>query len=102
WYALGPTPGEVGAAVILGHVDGRSDEGIFFHLYQLRPGNEIQVNRRDGVRARFVVERVERVPKTDFPTQRVYGSSGRPELHLITCGGTFDHQAHSYVDNVIV
>jgi hypothetical protein len=32
----------------------------------------------------------------------VYGPTNDPELRLLTCGGTFDHAAHSYVDNVIV
>ena len=102
WYALGPKPGEIGAAVIVGHVDGDHSEGIFFQLHEVQPGDEILVNRRDSATARFVVDHVERVPKSDFPTERVYGSTGRPELRVITCGGPFDPEARSYRDNVIV
>ncbi len=56
----------------------------------------------DGSRAGFVVIRVERVPKAEFPTAAVYGDTAGPELRLITCGGVFDRAARSYRDNVIV
>src|ERR1041385_4806301 len=31
WYKFGPTPGEIGPAVILGHIDGDKQPGIFYH-----------------------------------------------------------------------
>jgi len=42
------------------------------------------------------------VPKTSFPTDLVYSPTLQPSLQLVTCGGTFDHRAGSYRDNVIV
>lgn len=102
WYQLGPTPGEAGPAVILGHVDGNKQEGIFWRLKELAPGDRISVARRDGSTARFVVTRVEQIDKDEFPTDAVYGDTAGPELRLITCGGSFDRAAHSYLDNVIV
>ncbi|NJC70045.1 class F sortase [Planosporangium thailandense] len=102
WYALGPTPGEAGASVILGHVDGYTQPGIFFRLRDLRSGDQVLVARADGATARFVVYRTEQVPKDAFPTAEVYGGTSRPELHLVTCGGAFDRQAGSYLDNIIV
>jgi hypothetical protein len=51
---------------------------------------------------RFTVTRVDQVPKSGFPTEAVYGDTAGPELRLIACGGTFDRDAHSYRDNVIV
>ncbi|MBV9847396.1 MAG: class F sortase [Kutzneria sp.] len=102
WYDKGPTPGEVGPAVILGHVDGDKAAGVFFRLHELVAGDQIQVVRKDGTTAKFAVRRVDRVPKDAFPTQAVYGDTTGPELRLITCGGVFDHAAHSYVDNIIV
>lgn len=102
WYSKGPTPGERGSAVLLGHVDGESKEGVFYRLKEVTPGTEILVRRQDGSTAKFVVYKVQRAPKTDFPTQEVYGDTGRPELRVVTCGGSFDHAAHSYRDNTIV
>ncbi|WP_338033857.1 class F sortase [Kutzneria albida] len=102
WYANGPTPGEKGSAVLLGHVDGANKEGVFYRLREVTAGTEILVPRQDGTTARFVVYKVEQAPKTNFPTQEVYGDNGKPELRVITCGGSFDHSAGSYRDNTIV
>nr|CEL22179.1 putative secreted protein [Kibdelosporangium sp. MJ126-NF4]CTQ92960.1 putative secreted protein [Kibdelosporangium sp. MJ126-NF4] len=102
WYDKAPTPGEVGPAIILGHVDGDHKPGIFFKLKEMTAGDEILVNRSDGTKARFVVDRVKQVSKDSFPTDEVYGDTTRPELRLITCGGVFDKDARSYKDNIIV
>ncbi|WP_436500050.1 class F sortase [Actinokineospora sp. HUAS TT18] len=102
WYRNGPAPGEIGPAVVLGHVDGHGKPGIFFRLRELRPGDKVLVTREDGRALTFVIERVRQVPKADFPTDEVYGDTTRPELRLITCGGTFDHAAKSYRDNTII
>ncbi|GDY29158.1 hypothetical protein GTS_07910 [Gandjariella thermophila] len=101
WYSYGPTPGEVGPAVLVGHVDGYTRAGVFYRLRQLAPGDEILVTRKDGARVVFRVRSVERVPKDSFPTQAVFGNTTGPELRLITCGGRFDRRAASYRDNII-
>ncbi|MEV0589618.1 class F sortase [Nonomuraea sp. NPDC050310] len=102
WYRHGPQPGENGPAVILGHLDTVAGPAVFAHLAKLNPGDVITVARADGTQAIFIVDRLEQVPKTRFPTERVYGSVQRPELRLITCGGSFDSTARSYMDNIIV
>ena len=43
WYDLGPKPGQVGPAVILGHVDSRTEAGVFFRLKSLLPGDRLTV-----------------------------------------------------------
>jgi LPXTG-site transpeptidase (sortase) family protein len=102
WYDKAPTPGEIGPAVVLGHVDGNKKPGIFFRLKEMAAGDEVLVSRQDGTTARFEVTRVEQVSKKDFPTDLVYGDTDGPELRLITCGGVFDHSAKSYKDNIVV
>lgn len=102
WYMNGPTPGEVGPSVILGHVDGNKQKGIFFRLKELTPGDKVSVARKDGTTAEFAVTKVERVPKDKFPTEAVYGDTTEPELRLITCGGVFDKASRNYLDNIIV
>jgi hypothetical protein len=101
WYNQAPTPGEVGPAIILGHVDGNKQPGIFFRLKELGPGDAVEVSREDGSVARFIVYSVKRVAKKDFPTDEVYGDTEGAELRLITCGGVFDRNARSYQDNII-
>jgi sortase (surface protein transpeptidase) len=103
WYEPGPEPGDVGPAVILGHVDSAQwGPGVFFDLGAMEEGDEVSVTRADGTVAVFAVDRVERHPKDDFPTIAVYGNTDDSELRLITCGGAFDSGARSYEDNVIV
>lgn len=103
WYRLSPTPGEIGTSVMLGHIDSAAyGPAVFFRLGALRPGDEIDVHRADGVTAVFRVDRVAEYPKNKFPSQLVYGSTSYPSLRLITCGGSFDRSAHSYRDNVVV
>jgi sortase (surface protein transpeptidase) len=102
WFAAGPAPGDVGPAVLAGHVDNRSGPAVFFRLEDLAPGDEVLVTRSDGQTVRFTVTRVAAYPKSAFATAEVYGPTPGPELRLITCGGTFDHSRRSYTDNVVV
>ncbi|RSM74588.1 class F sortase [Kibdelosporangium aridum] len=102
WYDKAPTPGQIGPAIILGHVDGNKKPGIFFRLKEMAVGDEVSVSRQDGTTALFKVTHVEQIAKKEFPTDKVYGDTEGAELRLITCGGTFDHAAHSYKDNIIV
>jgi LPXTG-site transpeptidase (sortase) family protein len=102
WWKGGPEPGERGAAVIAGHVDSKTGPAVFYRLDDLRAGDEIRVHRSDGTRARFVVARLERHPKDEFPTRKVYARTGEPTLRLVTCSGDFDAASGHYVDNTIV
>ena len=102
WYTGAPTPGELGPAIIAGHVDLDGEPGVFFELRHLTPGDEIQVSREDGSTARFRVDRVERFAKDRFPTELVYADLDHAGLRLITCGGDFDQQVRSYEDNLVV
>ncbi|MGI5185783.1 class F sortase [Dactylosporangium sp. CA-152071] len=103
WYRQLAAPGEVGPAVVLGHVDTRSDgPAVFYRLRDLRPGDEVSVRRADGRTAVFGVDRVEEYAKAQFPSDEVYGAVDRPVLRLITCGGTFDRLRRSYRGNVVV
>jgi sortase (surface protein transpeptidase) len=102
WWTGGARPGADGPAVVVGHVDSRTGPGVFLRLPELRRGDVIEMRGTGGRVVRFAVDRVERHPKNDFPTDAVYGDTAGPTLRLITCGGAFDRSARSYVDNVIV
>jgi sortase (surface protein transpeptidase) len=102
WFRLGPTPGQIGSAVILGHVDSYLGPGVFFELRTLAAGDQVVVDLSDGVTATFTVDAVSIYLKGQFPAQRVYGSHGSSALQLVTCGGVFDHQTGSYLSNIVV
>jgi sortase (surface protein transpeptidase) len=101
WWADGPKPGQLGPAVILGHVDNQDGADVFYRLNELRAGDAVVVTRADGSTVRFGVERVERHPKHAFPTDDVYAPSLEPGLRLVTCGGEFDRASGHYRDNII-
>jgi hypothetical protein len=54
------------------------------------------------VTLRFTVERARQYPKADFPRDTVFGTVSEQALHLVTCGGGFDHQRRSHRDNLVV
>ncbi|WP_089019263.1 class F sortase [Micromonospora coriariae] len=103
WYEPGPSPGETGNAVIVGHVDSaKLGPAVFFDLGSLVPGDTITVRRADNQPVAFKVDSVKSYPKTSFPTELVYGPNDRPGLRVVTCGGQFDQAVKSYPDNVVV
>jgi LPXTG-site transpeptidase (sortase) family protein len=101
WYAQGTSPGDVGPAVIAGHVDTKTGRAVFFRLRDLRQGDILEVTRA-GAQVKFKVLAVRKYPKAQFPTDEVYGPTPNAQLRLITCGGAFDHNRRSYVDNIVV
>lgn len=101
WFTPGPSPGQLGPAVIAGHVDSLTGPAVFYRLSELQPGDLVEVDRRDGSKATFSVDRVVSFEKADFPTRAVYGPTSRAELRLITCGGQYDEQT-GYLGNTVV
>jgi sortase (surface protein transpeptidase) len=102
WYVDGPSPGQEGSAVILGHVDSYKGVGVFFYLKSLKAGDHITVTSIDGVVTRFSVTKVVEYSKTAFPDRLVYGPHGTRSLQLVTCGGVFDHATGHYESNIVV
>ncbi|MGC1210632.1 MAG: class F sortase, partial [Micromonospora sp.] len=101
WYDRGPTPGEPGRAIIVGHVDTKSGPSVFYDLGKLKPGDRIEVTRADKRVAIFTVDTVEHFDKNNLPADRVYGDDGPPGLRLITCGGEWIGGRTGYADNII-
>jgi Sortase domain len=102
WYKYSVTPGQIGASVIEGHLDGQHGPAVFFRLGALRPGNSIDVTLANGTTAVFRVTGVRRYLKSSFPAKAIYGATGYAALHLITCGGAFDHATGHYRGSTVV
>jgi hypothetical protein len=102
WYRFGPRPGERGPAVIIGHVDNKNGPAVFYRLRELERGDGIVIGRADRSVVRFRIDGLERWPKAEFPTQRVYGNTQGSVLRLVTCSGSFNSSTGHYVDNTIV
>jgi hypothetical protein len=102
WYRVGPSPGQDGSAVILGHVDSYQGPAVFFKLRSLVPGDLVDVSLADGASAQFKVTFVAMYSKTSFPDKEVYGGQGHSSLQLVTCGGAFDSHTGHYLSNIVV
>lgn len=102
WYRYGPRPGDAGTAVLAGHVAYGGRNGLFVHIDQLQPGDQILVRAADGTERPWVVVAVEQHDKETLPAERLFTNTGPSRLALITCGGEFIADAHSYRDNIVV
>ncbi|HEV2638001.1 MAG TPA: class F sortase [Actinocrinis sp.] len=103
WYTGSASPGQVGAAVLLGHVDFMATgPAVFYDLGALKPGAQITVTRADGSTPTFTVTAVREFPKSEFPTAEVYEpNANAAQLRLITCG-SWDSDQHAYTGNTVV
>lgn len=102
WYSGGPTPGELGPAIMVGHVDSIHGIAIFWRLRELVPGDTFEVFRADGTIANFKVLEVQQFFQDTFPTTGVYGNIRYAGIRLITCGGTFNLATRHYDQNTVV
>jgi len=101
WYGLGPAPGAQGPAVLVGHVDTYKGPAVFYRLTGLRRGDVVEVVRADGSRVKFTISRITTVKKTAFPSYAVFAPTATADIRLITCTGTFEPNALSYLDSLI-
>ncbi|MEV7405316.1 class F sortase [Streptomyces sp. NPDC091267] len=101
WYQNGPSPGDAGTSLIVGHRDTETGPAIFLNLNALHRGDTVKVARADRRTAVFTVDEVKTYTKDNFPDDKVYGTTGRPELRLMTCGGKFNKK-NGYSANVVV
>lgn len=100
WYKNGTRPGQIGSAVMAGHVDnGLSLAGVFKHLSDISPGDDIYVVTEKGTRIHFVVLSVDAFDYKNAPVDQIFNQHDKAYLKLLTCTGdwvpgdrTYDHR----------
>ncbi len=103
WYALGPRPGEVGSAVIAGHVSWMySAHAVFAKLHTLKPGDIITVQAGDGKSTSFVVRGIREYDAAADATEVFFSTDGKAHLNLVTCSGTWDQSERQYTERLVV
>lgn len=104
WYTASSRPGEQGAMVIDGHVQGVGGPAVFTKLHTLLAGDVLQIERGDGKKIEYKVMSVETVPadKVDMGKLLVSMNTAIPGLNLITCGGTYVAEKGTFTDRTIV
>ena len=104
WYSLGAKPGELGTAVIDGHLDTRSliDPGVFRDLDELVVGDIVEVVDDHGALFRFRVTG-STVLGADADATEVFASyPGESRLNLITCSGSWQQSQRQYDKRLVV
>jgi sortase (surface protein transpeptidase) len=101
WFKLGSAPGDVGDAVMAGHLDWTSGPAVFWYLGRVRRGDVITVVRADGSTAKFAADSSSTVPY-DASTDSLFTIDGPPSLTLITCAGAWDRQQGTYLQRLVV
>ena len=101
WYSPGTSPGDVGNAVIDGHLDWTDGPAVFWRLGRLKRGDQLTIVRADGSQATFSVQSSSTTPY-DASTEALFTPSGPPALTLVTCAGAWDRQRGTYLQRLVV
>ena len=101
WFQPGPTPGDVGDAVMAGHLDWTTGPAVFWRLGKLRPGDDVTVVRTNGSQAHFIVDGISMM-SYNASTDSLFTRNGPPSLTLITCAGAWDRQQGTYLQRLVV
>jgi sortase (surface protein transpeptidase) len=101
WFNQGSAPGDVGDAVIAGHLDWTNGPAVFWYLGRVHKGDAITVVRADGSSVKFVADSSTTVPY-DSSTDSLFTIDGPPSLTLITCAGAWDRQRGTYLQRLVV
>lgn len=103
WYRYGTVPGQLGSAVIAGHVDnGLSLPAVFWRLKEMRVGDEVHVVARDGSKLRFTVTEIATYPYTESPAERIFAENDKARLNLITCAGSWLSGRRTYSERLVI
>lgn len=103
WFDQSAIPGQAGkTAVVAGHLDSPYGPAVFYKLRMLVPGDEMAVTYASGEKQVFVVEAKERYIHDSAPLDKIYGSTTRRMMNLITCDGAWDRGAANYQQRLVV
>ncbi len=103
WYRHGTVPGQIGSAVVDGHVDnGLGLAGVFKNLQKLTKGDDIYVVTKKGRELHFVVEEAVTYPYKAVPLEKLFTRKDDARLNLITCGGTWVKAEKTYDERVVI
>jgi len=102
WYDRGPRPGDLGRAVIYGHLDSYCCPAIFYQLKNAHTGDIIQVTYRNGKTLSFKVQWRDSYLNSKLPLNFIYGRARERGLVLMTCGGIFHRDGTGYDHKEVV
>ncbi len=103
WWASGASPGEpTGTVVLAAHVDYQGHTSPFTHLNRLKSGATVVVTDTAGRAYHYRVTGSRYSPKAGLDRAALFTTTGPPALALVTCGGPYNQDTHSFRDNLVV
>ncbi len=103
WFAAGPLPGEVGSAVIDGHLDRPGGSpAVFWNLRDMHVGDSVMIIDTAGGTERFRVTRIALYHPRQAPIQKIFGDESGSYLNLITCAGDWIASQHQTALRLVV
>lgn len=102
WYDFSAKPGTPGNAVFAGHVDHiRVGRAVFWNLRDVKIGDIMEYHTIDGQIYRYRVSRIT-TQNASSPANDVVAPTTVETMTVITCTGSFDRNALSYDQRLIV
>lgn len=90
WYKNGPRPGQIGSAVIDGHLDRTGGApAVFWNLRKLHPGDIVSVQNKTKHTLHFKVMKVATYAPDVAPVVQIFGQKNGTFLNLVTCAGVW-------------
>lgn len=103
WFNLGYRPGEVGNAVITGHLDTIwLRPAVFANINKLKIGDEITVTDQNNHAFVFKVRQISHYKVKELPLTSLFGPAPVPQLNLITCSGQWSWKIATYTERTVV
>ena len=101
WYKLGPRPGDIGSAVIDGHIGSRKIVGVFDNLHKLTIGDIVSVETDQGTTLDFVIKET-RTYDPDAHVPEIFNKTDGRLLNIITCYGTWDRSERTFTERLVI
>jgi sortase A len=102
WFKYGVLPGQIGSAIIAGHVnDGFALPAVFGNLNDLRKGDNIYLDTVGGDTIHFVVAGIETYDY-NAPTVGIFDQKNGSFLKLITCAGVWVEKYKTHDKRLVV
>lgn len=96
-------PEKCANTVLAGHVDWFTGQtGVFWHLKDLKAGDEIDLKLQDGKTYKYKVVTNEVYKADSAPVDSIIGATPQPSVTLITCDGVFNKQLQEYNSRRVV
>lgn len=103
WYDLGTHPGDVGSAVLAGHVNWKnSPNAVFTNLKNVKIRDILTITNSDGEIMYFSVQDIRSYSLYADTTEIFSSNDGLAHLNLITCGGLWNSIIKSHELRLVI